>query len=176
MNQFKEMYLVRNAHPEEYDEIGKLMVNVFSDLEGFPKPEEQPKYYELLKNIGRVTQNPGSELLVAVSADNIIAGTVVFIGDMKYYGQAGKASEEKNAAGFRLLAVDNKTRGNGIGKLLTGACIEKARQQHAQQVIIHSTEYMQRAWKMYESMGFKRSADLDFMQGDLPVLGFRLKF
>jgi len=30
------------------------------------------------------------------------------------------------------------------------------------------------AWKMYETMGFKRSEDLDFKQGALPVFGFRL--
>lgn len=41
-------------------------------------------------------------------------------------------------------------------------------------MIIHSTMAMQTAWKMYEKLGFKRSVDLDFMQGDLPVYGFRL--
>jgi hypothetical protein len=41
-------------------------------------------------------------------------------------------------------------------------------------MIIHTTMAMQTAWRMYESMGFKRSEDLDFMQGDLPVYGFRL--
>jgi hypothetical protein len=34
---------------------------------------------------------------------------------------------------------------------------------------------MQTAWKMYENLGFKRSDDLDFTQGELPVFGFRLK-
>lgn len=29
------------------------------------------------------------------------------------------------------------------------------------------------AWKMYEKMGFKRSEDLDFMQGELAIYGFR---
>jgi hypothetical protein len=28
---------------------------------------------------------------------------------------------------------------------------------------------------MYEKIGFKRAEDLDFMQGELPVFGFRLK-
>jgi hypothetical protein len=32
---------------------------------------------------------------------------------------------------------------------------------------------MQPAWKMYEQIGFKRSEDLDFMQGQLKVFGFR---
>jgi hypothetical protein len=34
---------------------------------------------------------------------------------------------------------------------------------------------MQTAWKMYEKLDFKRSEDLNFMQGELPVFGFRLQ-
>ena len=33
---------------------------------------------------------------------------------------------------------------------------------------------MKTAWKMYEKIGFKRSEELDFMQGNLQVFGFRL--
>ncbi len=35
---------------------------------------------------------------------------------------------------------------------------------------------MQVAWAIYENLGFKRSEDLDFMQGELLVFGFRLKY
>jgi ribosomal protein S18 acetylase RimI-like enzyme len=94
---------------------------------------------------------------------------------MKHYGSGGTATKEKNAAGFRLLAVDPKYRGHGIGKMLTLACIEKARSSRVDQLIIHTTEAMQVAWKMYENLGFQRSADLDFMQDQLKVLGFRLR-
>jgi len=93
---------------------------------------------------------------------------------MKYYGSGGTATSEQNACGFRLLAVDPSARGMGIGKLLTNTCIKKAKDKHASQMIIHTTMAMQAAWKMYENIGFKRSEDLDFMQGELPVYGFRL--
>ena len=111
-------YQVRNAGPEEFNEIGKLLVRVYSQLDGFPKESEQPAYYKMLANIGELTSNPETELLVAVSAENQIAGAVVYISDMKYYGSGGTAVHEKNAAGFRLLAVDHLARGKGIGKLL----------------------------------------------------------
>jgi GNAT superfamily N-acetyltransferase len=94
---------------------------------------------------------------------------------MEYYGSGGTATQEKNAAGFRLLAVDVGARGLGIGKLLTIACIEKAKEQKQKQLIIHTTKAMRIAWRMYENLGFKRSEDLDFMQGELPVFGFRLQ-
>ncbi|MBQ4819307.1 GNAT family N-acetyltransferase [Aquimarina sp. MMG016] len=167
-------YMVRNAKPSEFDEIGRLMVKVYSQLDGFPKESEQPDYYRMLASIGNLTQKPMTELLVAVSSDNQIKGGVVYFGDMKHYGSGGTATNEKNAAGFRLLAVDPEARGAGIGKLLTNECIKKAKYQQSPQVIIHSTKAMQVAWGMYKNMGFIRSKDLDFIQGELQVFGFRL--
>lgn len=170
----RQEYKIRNAKPEEFTEIGNLMVEVYSQLEGFPKPSEQPNYYKMLANIGELTINPGTELLVAVSSENEILGGVVFFNDMKYYGSGGTATNEKNAAGFRLLAVSSSARGKGIGKLLTLECIQKAKKENLSQMIIHSTKAMQIAWEMYENLGFKRAEDLDFMQGELLVFGFRL--
>jgi GNAT superfamily N-acetyltransferase len=170
----KSLHSIRNAHPEEFLEIGKLMVLVYSQLEGFPKETEQPNYYKMLANVGELTKKPETELLVAVSSNGKIIGAVVYFGDMQFYGSGGTATQEKNSSGFRLLAVDPSTRGQGIGKLLTEASIQKAKESKRAQLIIHTTKAMQTAWKMYESIGFKRSTDLDFMQGELPVFGFRL--
>jgi ribosomal protein S18 acetylase RimI-like enzyme len=167
-------HIIRNAQPTEFDAIGRLMVDVYSQLEGFPKPLEQPAYYKLLANIGDFTAKPEAELLVAVTSENKIIGAVVYFGDMQHYGSGGAATGEKNTAGFRLLAVDPASRGLGIGKLLTEACIEKARSSKRSQVIIHSTKAMETAWKMYGRIGFERSKDLDFLQGTLQVYGFRL--
>ncbi|MBI3135048.1 MAG: GNAT family N-acetyltransferase [Bacteroidetes bacterium] len=170
----KKEFTVRNAMPAEFEQIGQLMVQVYAQLDGFPKPDEQPAYYAMLANVGAFTQKPATELLVALSPDEEIVGAVVFFTDMQYYGSGGTATQEKNAAGFRLLAVKNNARGQGIGKLLTAACINRAKAKQLNQVIIHSTKAMQTAWSMYEKSGFKRSEDLDFMQGELPVFGFRL--
>ena len=170
----KSLYTIRNAHSNEFQFIGELMVDVYSQLEGFPKEPDMPKYYNMLRNVGELTQKPDTEILVAVSPQEKIAGAVVYFGDMKYYGSGGMATQEKNCAGFRLLAVDPSARGQGIGKQLTLACIDKAKQNsNIRQMIIHSTKAMQTAWMMYESIGFKRSEDLDFMQGELAVYGFR---
>ncbi len=170
----KQAYIVRNANPDEFEEIGKLMVKVYSQLDGFPKAIEQPNYYKMLANIGELTKKPATELLVAVSNDGKIGGGLVYFSDMAYYGSGGTATQEKNASGFRLLAVDPTMRGQGLGKLLSKECIKKARQLKQNKVVIHSTMAMKIAWKMYEKLGFERSEDLDFMQGELAVFGFRL--
>ncbi|WP_299211761.1 GNAT family N-acetyltransferase [uncultured Aquimarina sp.] len=167
-------YTIRNATPNEFPKIGELMVSVYSQLDGFPDQEEQPNYYKTLANIGSLTEKPKTRLLVAVSKNGEIDGGVVYFSDMKYYGSGGIAPQEKNAAGFRLLAVAPTARGKGIGKLLTEACIRLAKDEKQHQLIIHSTKAMQIAWKMYEKIGFKRSKDLDFKQEELSVYGFRL--
>ena len=170
----KQEFTIRNAKPDEFEEIGKLMVQVYSQLEGFPTELEQPNYYKMLANIGELTTKPETELLVTVSAEGKIMGGVIYFSDMQYYGSGGTATKEQNASGFRLLAVDPLTRGKGIGKLLIDECIRKAKDKKHNQVIIHSTMAMQIAWKMYDNLGFTRSEDLDFMQGELAVFGFRL--
>ncbi len=167
-------YIIRNATPDEFPEIGELMVNVYSQLEGFPTKNEQPDYYKMLANIGSLTEKPKVKLLIAVSPSGKISGGVFYFGDMKHYGSGGTATLEKNASGFRLLAVDPAERGKSLGKLLTKACIQMAKNEKRNQMIIHTTKAMQIAWGMYENMGFKRSIDLDFLQGELPVFGFRL--
>ncbi|MBF4518240.1 GNAT family N-acetyltransferase [Flavobacterium sp. ANB] len=169
-------YIIRNANPSEFEEIGKLLISVYSQLEGFPKENEQPNYYKMLANIGDFTNFPETELLVATDNNDNILGAVVYFNDMQYYGSGGIATQQQNSAGFRLLGVDLKERGKGIGKILTEECIKKATFNKRKQLIIHSTLAMQTAWKMYENLGFKRSEDLDFMQGELPVFGFRFQF
>lgn len=165
---------IRDAKPEEFAILGRLMVEVYAQLEGFPSPKEQPAYYYMLENIGDLTKKPQTRLLVAVSQNNEVVGGLVYFSDMKYYGSGGTATKEKNSAGFRLLAVGNKNRGQGIGKQLTQACINIAKEENQQQLIIHSTKAMQIAWKMYEKLGFIRYSKIDFIQEKLPVFGFRI--
>jgi GNAT superfamily N-acetyltransferase len=169
-----QQYTIRNADPSEFEEIGRLMVSVYSQLDGFPKESEQPEYFRALANVGDFTHKPETALLVAVTGDSKITGALVYFDNMIYYGSGGTATKEKNASGFRLLAVDPTSRGRGIGRMLAEECVRRAREKKHRQLIIHTTMAMQTAWRMYENMGFKRSADLDFKQGDFPVFGFRL--
>jgi ribosomal protein S18 acetylase RimI-like enzyme len=169
----EEQFIIREAKPEEFEALGQLMVSVYSSLEGFPKQDEQPRYYEMLAHIGQMAAKPDTKLLVAVAGSKLLGG-VVYYSDMAQYGSGGTATQEKNASGFRLLAVSPDARGMGVGQALARKCIALAKEKKHPQVIIHTTSAMRVAWGMYERMGFRRSEDLDFMQGNLQVFGFRL--
>ena len=164
---------IRNANSAEHDKIGQLMVDVYSQLDSFPKETEQPDYYKMLLNMGALANNPATEIIIAITPTNNILGVLVNFSDMQYYGSGGAATKENNSGGFRLLAIHPNARGQGIGKLLTLECIQRAKNKTLKQVIIHTTKAMMLAWNMYEKLGFKRSEDLDFMQGELSVFGFR---
>lgn len=169
-------FSVRMAREDEFDQLGELIVNAYTSLDGFPKKHEQPEYYELLRNVGSIATKPDVELLVAQSSNERLAGCVVYFGDISQYGSGGIAPRQPNSAGFRLLAVHESMRGNGVGQMLTQACIDRARNQGRKHLILHSTMSMVSAQRMYERMGFKRSEDLDFMQHELKVMGYRLTF
>ena len=83
------LFQVRDAKSDEFKHLGDLMVKVYAQLPGFPSPEEQPRYYDMLANIGDFTRKPKVRLLVAANADGQIAGGVVYFGDMQYYGSGG---------------------------------------------------------------------------------------
>jgi GNAT superfamily N-acetyltransferase len=167
------MYQIREANPDEYSQLGNLMVAVYAQLEGFPGPEEIPDYYDTLKNVGDLTENPKTKLFVAVSDRGSVDGGLVYYGDMKYYGAGGEATLNQHAGAFRLLAVNPNIRGKGLGKRLIQACFDQARKEGFDQLLIHSTKYMMVAWKMYERMGFTRFPEIDFEKSGVKVHGFR---
>lgn len=166
---------IHDANPVELKQFGMLLVNVYSSLPDFPTPQQQPAYYQMLANIASFADKPSTRVLVCLNKDKELVGGLVYFGDMSQYGSGGTATTIPNASGIRLLAVDPKFRGSGAGKALTLTCIELARQQGHSQVLLHTTKAMQQAWSMYEKLGFCRYNELDFLQQELAVYGFRLQ-
>lgn len=173
-NEEAETVSIRDLRPGDGDALGRLMVEVYADLEGFPTREDQPDYYHMLANVGELADQTDTRILIASSAENQLLGGVVFFGDMKNYGSGGIAPTIRNASGIRLLVVDPMARRMGVGRSLTHACIQLAREKGHSEVILHTTGAMKVAWRLYEDIGFERSEDLDFCQEELPVFGFRM--
>lgn len=165
---------VRCAHPNEYEALGQMTLEIYEQLPGMPSRDEQPAYYSMLYSVGDRANKPTIEILVAVTPDKALLGGVTFVGDMAYYDSGGTAGRVTGSSGIRLLAVKPEARGAGVGRALTNACIQRAIERGSVQVILHSTKSMNIAWGMYQRMGFLRSPDLDFSQGELSVYGFRL--
>ena len=174
MSQKNQKFLIREALEEEYENIGKLTVEVYSNLPNMPSEDEMPKYYSLLRGTRKRAEMLTVKIFVAVGSQNELLGCVTFVGDMKYYASGGRAPSIKDSSGFRLLAVGPNARGLGVGRALTEYCISKAQELGSSQMVMHTTKSMQVAWAMYERMGFKPMPEIDFQQASLSVYGFCL--
>ncbi|HVF54362.1 MAG TPA: GNAT family N-acetyltransferase [Actinomycetota bacterium] len=116
-----------------------------------------------------------SELLVAT-----IGGELV--GCVNYYSDASRAEYPGDATPFpsdwvaiRLLAVDPVRRGHGVGRALTDACIDRAREEGAPVLGLHTTDAMRVARSMYERMRFERLPAYDFHPTPtIAVLAYKL--
>jgi len=170
----KTNFVIREIFAHEFDSFGQSLAGAYSQLEGFPSREQDPDYYHTLTNISDFIASRDIQVLVAVSSAKTLLGGVVFIGDLADYGVNGKTTRVKNATGIRFLWVSVEARGMGIGKALTNACIQKTGDKGQSQIVLHTTDAMKAAWKLYTGMGFKRSQDLDFTHEGLQVFGFRL--
>ena len=167
-------FVIRQARADEYAALGKLLVSAYAALPGMPSSREQPDYYAMLENVAARAAKPALRVFVAADGMDHLLGSVDFIDDMAQYGSGGMVSTLTNAVGIRLLAVDNASRGQGVGKALTQFCIERARELGKARVVLHTTLIMQTAWAMYERLGFVRFPEIDFRQGNLEVFGFQL--
>ena len=165
---------IRLARPDELSTLGKLVADAYAALPGMPSPDEQPGYYAMVRDAAARARAPGYRILAAVAPAGEPLGSADFIEEMAHYGSGGSAPRRKDAAGIRLLAVAPTARGRGIGKALTLHCVERARALGRSAVVLHTTRAMETAWRMYEQLGFRRSAELDFRQGALEVFGFEL--
>lgn len=85
-------------------------MKVYAALPGFPSPEEQPGYYDLLANIASFTEKPRARVLVAVSERDELVGGVVYFGDMAEYGSSEAVNGIGNASGIRPFAAAGQAR------------------------------------------------------------------
>lgn len=168
-------YAIRDLAASEADALGRLMVDAYAALPGFPSPDTQPGYYAMLRNIGDLAKQSGTRVLVAVSPEHTVLAGITYYANLAHYGTAGAVSAERNASGIRLLAVDSRFRNQGLGRALTMACIALARANGHSAVILHTTKTMPIAWALYQQLGFLPAPELDFTQQGLPVFGFRLE-
>jgi GNAT superfamily N-acetyltransferase len=166
---------IRQARPDDFPALGKLLVSAYAALPGMPSPEDWPPYYAMLENVAARAANPAFTVFVAADDNCKLLGSIDYIDDLAQYG-VGSVATITDAAGVRLLAVDGACQGQGVGKGLAKFCIEHARRTGKARIILHTTRLMQTAWTMYERLGFVRFPEIDFQVENIDVFGFWLEF
>jgi ribosomal protein S18 acetylase RimI-like enzyme len=161
--------VLRNARPEELDEVAQLLKRAYLQYEKSLPPDSWKSYLEDIMDVrSRLSE---SDLIVA-ELNGKLAGAVTLYTDKRIPAAEGWPA---GWAGIRLLGVDPAYRGHSIGRALMEECIRRCREKGITTIGLHTSELMSVAMKMYEKMGFKRATEFDFHPAPgVVVMAYRL--
>jgi GNAT superfamily N-acetyltransferase len=142
--------LIRDAHPDEFAEIGDVRVGAYL-ADGFLSPDSG--YAPRLRELGA---DGGGPVLVAVD-DSAIVGTAM----LQTWPNGGEFLRGPDEAEMRALAVRPGSRGRGVGRALVDAVIERAAGLGIGHLLLLTQSEMKTAHRIYEQAGFARLPDRD---------------
>ena len=162
---------IRLGRPDEFAAIGELVVGVYDAID----PHGLGEYADELRDVGG--RAASADILVAVDDDDgTLLGAVTYVP-----GPASALAEfdDPDAAGIRMLAVAQEAQGRGIGRALVEVCLDRARAAGRRQVLLHTTDWMATAHRLYAGMGFERDPSMDWpapeAEGEFWLRGFRMQ-
>jgi ribosomal protein S18 acetylase RimI-like enzyme len=145
---------IREAGAAERAEIEKLVKTAYREFQPLMPAAAWNKWMD---NIRETIQAPEGVLLVAGDQGRIQ-------GAVKFYPDAAQAHQGQwpaGAASIRLLAVAPASRGRGYGRVLTQACLQRARELSIPTIFLYTGTFMAAARQLYEQLGFKRAPEFD---------------
>ena len=157
------MIEVRRVRSSEEDALGELTVRAYEALPGGVLGD----YADQLRDVS--TRAAAVEVLVAVEGDRLLGGVTYVPGPGRF-----AEFDDQDGAGIRMLAVDPDVQRRGVGRLLTEACIERARSAGRGRIVLHSTPWMPAAHRLYESLGFVRAPERDESYPQVDLVAFVL--
>jgi ribosomal protein S18 acetylase RimI-like enzyme len=146
---------VRDARPEELDRIAALLQEAYQQYRDFMPPEVWQAYLENILDLRSRWKE--AQLIVAESGSELAGAVTLYLKT-----DSSEGGWPEGWAGVRLLGVDPKYRGQGVGRALMDECVKRCKKQDLKTIGLHTTELMDIAKRMYERMGFTRVPEFDF--------------
>ena len=154
--------IIRDARPDEHAAVGELRVAAYRALGLLP---EGSGYARTLRALGFSGDH---EVLVAVDeAGSGILGTIT----LEPFDPESELARDDTEADIRAFAVAPSAQGQGVGRKLLLAVIERADKRGVRRLRLCTRSAMQAAQHLYETTGFSRTPELDFA----PVPGLALR-
>jgi ribosomal protein S18 acetylase RimI-like enzyme len=135
----------------EWDEALSLLTSVYVGG-GFVDPTRAADLFS--------RQNIDGEALalIAMTPASRVCGVVFLLHPGGRLRQIAEEGEEE----FRLLGVDAKQRGAGIGEALVRECLRIATARSSRRMVLSTQETMRDAHRLYERLGFSRQPARDW--------------
>lgn len=138
--------------------MGALTQAAWDEFAPYAPNETWYAYYAFL---GDVKTRAATALVLVALAGRELAGTVTVELGQTLDGHPLTPEQ----ASMRMLAVVPARRGQGIGRALVAACLERAAAAGKTYLTLHTAPEMQAAQQLYRSFGFERSPEADYSPG-----------
>ncbi|MFD3703872.1 GNAT family N-acetyltransferase [Nocardia sp. NPDC058658] len=156
---------IRPAHPDEYDAIAALTVDVYVG-DGYVADGDD--YVEELAAVAHRAAE--AEVLVAVHEGQVV-GSLTVAEPGTTYAEIARPGELE----FRMLAVSKQARGLGVGTALVRAVVDQAKSGGYEAVALTTMFSMVDAHRIYERLGFVGVPERDWATHDgLQLMVMRL--
>jgi GNAT superfamily N-acetyltransferase len=147
---------IREAVPEDYEALSRLVTDAYQEFAETVGDDWESYREELADIASRATR--GSQFVAEMEGRPV--GTVSY-----YPPRDGEPVADewwwwpKGYAYLRALGVDPASRGRGVGRALTIACIDRARADGAAGIALNTLSFMPAATALYEGLGFHQAGD-----------------
>ena len=155
----EQQLTIRPARPDEYAAAGTVTVAAYRAA-----GMASGAYVNQLRDAA--TRADEAELLVAVDTAGVVLGSVTFCPAGSSWREVAREDEGE----FRMLAVDPRAQGHGIGRALVEVCLNRARELGFTGLALSTPRGNDRAHRLYAQLGFRRDPGRDWV----PVPGVEL--
>ena len=161
---------LRDARPEDGAAIEDVTLSAYQEY----APVMQAGWEIYRQNILRTLADVHPAEQIVAERDGRLVGTVLLFPAKRKVDLPDGSQFVFESPEIRLLAVAPAARGQGVGVALMNECMRRAQQAGNAAITLHTTEMMQVAKRMYESMGFVRAPELDFTPApEFVIMGYR---
>ncbi len=152
----------REGSIEDMEQLRELAISSYGQYQHILTLENWNTFYENLKAKSSYTNILKIAKCFVCELGNELIGVA-------YVVPSGNPTDifETNWSYIRMVGVNPKYRGNGISKKLTQSCIDFATENGETIIALHTSEFMDAARHIYESIGFKKIKELK------PIFGKR---
>ncbi len=154
--------LFRRGSTDDFDQLKELGIVSYSEFSKVLTPGNWQEMDNNLHSNERLADIiTRSKIFVCEANDRLIG--------MAYLLPSGNPTNLYPAdwSYIRMVGVHPQYRGRGIGKKLTGMCIDFAKEKGEKTIALHTSEVMDAARHVYESLGFTMFRDIG------PIYGIR---
>jgi ribosomal protein S18 acetylase RimI-like enzyme len=149
--------IIRDARPDEHAVVGELRVAAYRALGLLPDGSE---YAQTLRGLGFDGDDGNCAVLVAADeAANQVLGTVT----LEPFEPGSELAQDYTEADVRAFAVAPDAQGQGVGRRLLLAVIERAEKRGLRRLRLCTQPEMRAAQHLYTTAGFSRTPDLDWV-------------